>query len=54
MEKARKTERKNYERQYEYGIMRNARKMKIRCKCKRAEKSLLQCASLTQNETKNV
>ncbi|KAK9880528.1 hypothetical protein WA026_011767 [Henosepilachna vigintioctopunctata] len=45
-------QKKNNDGQYDYQIEKNAREMKIRCKCQREENSLLQCATLTENERK--
>lgn len=44
--------KKNNDGHYDYNIKKNARKMKIRCKCQRKENSMLQCATLTENERK--
>ncbi|CAH1111554.1 unnamed protein product [Psylliodes chrysocephalus] len=42
--------KKNDAGQYEYNTKRDARKIKVRCKCKRKENRLLQCALLTEIE----
>lgn len=44
--------KKNNTGQYEYDIKKNAREMKVRCKCQRKENSLLQCASFTESDRK--